>query len=294
MAIDFKGKVAIVTGAGLGLGKSHALALAKLGAKVVVNDLGGALDGTGGSSEAAKNVVEEIKAAGGEAIANGASVADEAGAKSIVKDAVDAFGTVDIIICNAGILRDKSFKKVTMDDFRMVVNVHLYGTVLVVKEAWPIMNEKGYGRIVVTTSSSGLYGNFGQTNYGAAKMGVIGFMNCLKHEGAKKNIHINALAPTSASRMTAPLMPPEVLEKLKPEAVTPAVLYMVSEQAPTGMILEAGGGYVAAVQIMESKGVRLGADHTVDDVAAKIEEIKDMKEATPFNAGPDVVMKILS
>ena len=294
MAIDFKGKVAIVTGAGLGLGKAHALALAKLGAKVVVNDLGGALDGTGGSSEAAQKTVEEIKAAGGEAVANGASVADEAGAKSIIKNAVDAFGTVDIVINNAGILRDKSFKKVAIDDFRAVVDVHLYGSVLVTKEAWPVMNDKGYGRIVMTTSSSGLYGNFGQTNYGAAKMGVIGFMNCLKHEGAKKNIHVNAIAPTSASRMTAPLMPAEVLERLKPEAVTPAVLYLVSEQAPNGMILEAGGGYVAAVQVMESKGIKLGADLTVDDVAAKIDEIKDMKEATPFNAGPEVVMKILS
>jgi NAD(P)-dependent dehydrogenase (short-subunit alcohol dehydrogenase family) len=294
MAIDFKGKVAIVTGAGLGLGKAYALELAKRGAKVVVNDLGGALDGTGGSSEAAQKTVEEIKAAGGEAVANGASVADEAGAKSIVKDAVDAFGTVDIVINNAGILRDKSFKKVTMGDFHAVVDVHLFGSVLVTKEAWPVMNDKGYGRIVMTTSSSGLYGNFGQTNYGAAKLGLIGFMNCLKHEGAKKNIHVNAIAPTSASRMTAPLMPPDVLEKLKPEAVVPAVLYMCSDEAPTGMILESGGGYVAAVQIMESKGVKIGPDHTVEDVAANIEKIKDMKEATPFNAGPDVVMKILS
>src|SRR4029079_4363092 len=180
MSIDFKGKVAIVTGAGAGLGKNHALELAKRGAKVVVNDLGSSVDGSGGSSAAAQAGVEEIKKGGGEAIANGASVSDKKGAESIVADAVKAFGTVDILINNAGILRDKSFSKVTLEDFELVVNVHLLGAVYVTKAAWPIMNEKGYGRIVMTTSSSGLYGNFGQTNYGAAKLGLIGLMNTLK------------------------------------------------------------------------------------------------------------------
>jgi NAD(P)-dependent dehydrogenase (short-subunit alcohol dehydrogenase family) len=289
--VRLDGKVAIVTGAGAGLGRSHALLLASRGAKVVVNDLGGAMDGTGASQTPAQKVVDEIKSKGGEAVAD---YNDVAKGELVVKTAVDAFGTVDIVINNAGILRDKSFKKVTMGDFRMVVDVHLFGGVLVTKEAWPIMNDKGYGRIVVTTSSSGLFGNFGQTNYGAAKMGLVGFMNCLKHEGAKKNIHINAIAPTSASRMTEALMPPEVLDRLKPEAVTPAVLYLCSEQAPTGVILEAGGGYCAQVQVMESKGVKFGKIPTCEDIEAKIAEIMDMKEATPFNAGPDVVMKILS
>jgi len=294
MAISFKGKVAIVTGAGAGLGRSHALELAKRGAKVVVNDLGGAVDGTGGSSEAAMKVVEEIKAAGGEAIANGASVSDKKGAESIVKDAVDAFGTVDILINNAGILRDKSFKNMTLDDFELVLAVHLLGSVYCTKAVWPIMNEKKYGRIVMTTSSSGLYGNFGQSNYGAAKLGLVGFMNTLKLEGAKNNVKVNTVAPTGATRMTENLMPPEVFERFKPESVTPAVIYLCSEDAPTGTIIEAGAGYYSKVQIVEGKGVKLGNNPTVEDVVANIDKICDMSEATPFNAGGELVMKILS
>src|ERR1700722_2775028 len=200
--ISFDGKVAIVTGAGGGLGRQHALELARRGAKVVVNDLGGAVDGSGGSSEAAKAVVAEIKGAGGEAIADGASVTDDAGVAGMVKAAMDAWGRVDILIANAGVLRDKSFSKMEIADFEFVVDVHLMGTVKPAKAVWEIMREQNYGRIVVTTSSSGLYGNFGQSNYGAAKLGIIGLMNTLKLEGQKNNVHINAISPVAATRMT--------------------------------------------------------------------------------------------
>ncbi|MBN1652991.1 MAG: SDR family oxidoreductase [Deltaproteobacteria bacterium] len=294
MAIDFKGKVAIITGAGAGLGRAHALGFAKLGAKVVVNDLGAALDGTGGSSEAAMKVVAEIKAAGGEAIANGASVSDPVGAESIVKDALKAFGRVDVLVNNAGILRDKTFKKTSREDFQIVVDVHLMGAVNVTKAVWTVMEEQQYGRIVMTTSSSGLYGNFGQANYASAKMGLVGLVKTLKHEGKKKNIRVNAIAPTSASRMTETMMTPDMLEKLKPELVTPAVLYLSSEDAPSGMILEAGGGYFAKVEVVETKGVKLGFNVTADDVAANIEKICDMNGAANFDIGPMVVAKILT
>ena len=232
--IRFDGKVAIVTGAGGGLGRQHALELARRGAKVVVNDLGGSVDGSGGSSAAADAVVAEIKAAGGEAISNGSSVTDDAGVALMVKQAMDAWGRIDILIANAGILRDKSFSKMELSDFELVVNVHLMGTVKPVKAVWEIMREQNYGRIVVTTSSSGMYGNFGQSNYGAAKLGIIGFMNTIKLEGQKNNIHINAISPVAATRMTENLMPAPVLEKLKPEYVTPGVVYLASEEAPTG------------------------------------------------------------
>ena len=295
MAIRFDGKVAIVTGAGGGLGRAHALELARRGAKVVVNDLGGAVDGSGGSSEAAQHVVAEIKAAGGEAIANGGSVSDRAGAQSIVRDAVAAFGTVDILINNAGILRDKSFAKMPLEDFELVLKVHLLGSVYTTQAAWPIMADKGYGRIVMTTSSSGLYGNFGQSNYGAAKMGLVGLMNTLKLEGERKGIRVNAIAPVAATRMTANLgMPDEVFHALKPELVTPAVLYLVSEDAPNGMIIEAGAGYYAQVQVLEGKGVHLGPDATVDDVAAAATQIADMSDAAPFSQGAEVTQHIFT
>jgi NAD(P)-dependent dehydrogenase (short-subunit alcohol dehydrogenase family) len=295
MAIRFDGKVAIVTGAGGGLGRAHALELARRGAKVVVNDLGGAVDGSGGSSEAAKKVVDEIKALGGQAVANGGSVSDRAGAQSIVKDAVHAFGTVDILINNAGILRDKTFAKMPLDDFELVVKVHLLGSVYCTQAAWPVMADKGYGRIVMTTSSSGLYGNFGQSNYGAAKMGLVGLMNTLKIEGGRKGIKVNTIAPVAATRMTADLgMPEEAFKALKPELVTPAVLFLCSDDAPSGAIIEAGAGYFAGVQVMEGKGVHLGADATVDDVAAAYERIADMREATPFTQGAEVTQKIFA
>jgi NAD(P)-dependent dehydrogenase (short-subunit alcohol dehydrogenase family) len=295
MSIDFKGKVAIVTGAGAGLGRNHAIELAKRGAKVVVNDLGSSVDGSGGSSAAAQAVVEEIKKLGGEAIANGASVSDKKGAESIVADAVKAFGTVDIVINNAGILRDKSFSKGTLEDFELIVNVHLLGSVYVTKAAWPVMLEKGYGRIVMTTSSSGLYGNFGQSNYGAAKMGVIGLMNTLKIEGEKKNVHVNAIAPIAATRMTENLgIPEEFFKKLKPELVTPAVLFLASDRAPTGLIIEAGAGHYSKVAILEAKGAKLGDNVTPEDIEANLAKITDMTGADEFTMGGAASMKIFS
>jgi NAD(P)-dependent dehydrogenase (short-subunit alcohol dehydrogenase family) len=242
--IRFDNRVAIVTGAGGGLGRQHALELARRGAKVVINDLGGSVDGSGGSSEAAMNVVEEIKAAGGEAIANGSSVADDAGVALMVKQAMDQWGRIDILVANAGILRDKTFAKMELADFQLVLDVHLLGTVKPAKAVWEIMREQNYGRIVVTTSSSGLYGNFGQSNYGAAKLGVIGFMNTLRLEGQKNNIHVNAISPVAATRMTENLMPPEILARLKPEFVTPGVVYLCSADAPVARIYETEGAYL--------------------------------------------------
>jgi NAD(P)-dependent dehydrogenase (short-subunit alcohol dehydrogenase family) len=256
--IRFDGKVAIVTGAGGGLGRQHALELARRGAKVVVNDLGGSMDGAGGSSEAAQKVVEEIKALGGEAIANGSSVTDDAGVAHMVGQTMDQWGRIDVLIANAGILRDKSFSKMEIADFELVLNVHLMGTVKPTKAVWEIMKAQNYGRIVVTTSSSGLYGNFGQSNYGAAKLGIIGFMNTIKLEGQKNNVHINAISPVAATRMTENIMPPAMLEKLKPEYVTPGVVYLASEEAPTGAVLAAGAGVFALARIYETEGVNLG------------------------------------
>jgi NAD(P)-dependent dehydrogenase (short-subunit alcohol dehydrogenase family) len=255
--IRFDGKVAIVTGAGGGLGRAHALELARRGARVVINDLGGTVDGSGGSSEAAQKVVAEIKAMGGEAIANGASVTDDAGVAAMVKQTMDAWGRIDILIANAGILIDKSFAKMEITDFEKVMAVHLMGTVKPTKAVWEIMRAQNYGRIVVTTSSTGLYGNFGQTNYGAAKLSLVGFMNTLKIEGAKNNIKVNAISPVAATRMTENLMPPAMLDLLKPEYVTPGVVYLVSEDAPTGTVLTAGAGVFAVARIYETDGIAL-------------------------------------
>lgn len=276
MSIDFKGRVAIVTGAGGGLGRQHALALAARGAKVVVNDLGGAVDGQGGSTTAAQQVVDEIRAAGGEAIANGASVTDFAAVQAIVQQAVDAWGRVDILVNNAGILRDKSFAKMELADFKLVVDVHLMGAVNCTKAVWALMNEQKYGRIVMTTSSSGLYGNFGQSNYGAAKLALVGLMQTLSLEGAKNNIHVNCLAPTAATRMTEGLMPAEVLAALKPEAVVPAMLVLAHESAPTRTILCAGAGTFEAAHITLTQGVHLGvAADTPEQLAAQLAQVID-------------------
>ena len=260
MGLDFKNRVAIVTGAGGGLGRLHALALAARGAKVVVNDLGGARDGSGGSVSAAQAVVAEIEAAGGVAMANGASVTDYAAAQAMVQAAVDAWGRVDILVNNAGILRDKSFAKMEMDDFRMVMDVHVMGAVHCTKAVWPHMVAQKYGRILMTTSSSGLYGNFGQSNYGAAKMALVGLMQTLSIEGAKNHIHVNCLAPTAATRMTEDLMPPPVLAALKPEAVVPAMLVLGAEDAPNRTILCAGAGSVEAAHITLTQGSWIGLD----------------------------------
>ena len=284
--IRFDGKVAIVTGAGGGLGRQHALELARRGAKVVVNDLGGSMDGSGGNSAAAEAVVAEIKAAGGEAIANGASVTDDAGVANLVKQTMDAYGRIDILIANAGILRDKSFSKMELADFEAVMQVHVWGTYKPIKAVWEIMKTQNYGRIVVTTSSSGMYGNFGQANYGAAKMAVLGLMNTLKIEGQKNNIRVNAISPVAATRMTEGLMPPEVVEKLKPEYVTPGVVYLVSEDAPTGAILTAGAGAFALSRIFETEGVYLGEGGlSVEEVAANWEKINDTEGQKAYFAG---------
>ena len=285
MAISFQGKIAIVTGAGGGLGRAHALALAKLGAKVVVNDLGGSLDGTGGNSQASEKVVAEIIAAGGEAIANGASVSDDAGVAHLIKQTMDKWGRIDVLIANAGILRDKSFGKMELKDFTAVMDVHLLGTVKPCKAVWDIMKAQGYGRIVVTTSSTGLYGNFGQTNYGAAKASLVGFMNSLKLEGAKDNIKVNAICPVAATRMTAALMPPAVLEMLKPEFVSPAVAFLASDEAPTGIIMTAAAGVFAAAQLVETDGVNLGHKATADDVADNFAKIADFSTAKHYTQG---------
>ena len=285
MAMDFTGRVAIVTGAGGGLGRLHALALAARGARVLVNDFGGARDGTGGSTAAAQAVCDEIVAAGGQAIANGASVTDAAAVDAMVAQAVAAWGRVDILVNNAGILRDKSFAKMTVDDFRAVVDVHLMGAVHCCKAVWAHMVEQGYGRIVLTTSSSGLYGNFGQSNYGAAKMALVGLMQTLSVEGAKRDIRVNCLAPTAATRMTEDLVPPEVLKLLKPEAVVPTLLLLASADAPNRAIACAGAGTFEAAHITLTKGLHLGlGDDTPERLAAAWPQVSDRQgEAVPLS-----------
>jgi len=273
MSISFDGRVAIVTGAGGGLGREHALALAKRGAKVIVNDLG----------PGAEAVAQEIKAAGGEALASIGSVTDFEAVQATVKLAMDTWGRVDILVNNAGILRDKSFTKMDLADFKLVVDVHLMGAVNCCKAVWDIMRDQKYGRIVNTTSSSGLFGNFGQSNYGAAKMALVGLMQTLSIEGAKDNIKVNCLAPTAATAMTAGLLPPAVLEKLAPAAVTPGLLYLVSENAPSRVILNAGAGTFARSYVTMTMGVHIGTGADADDqVAAQFEAISDRdEEAVP-------------
>ncbi|MGD2132455.1 MAG: SDR family NAD(P)-dependent oxidoreductase [Maricaulaceae bacterium] len=284
--IRFDGRVAIVTGAGAGLGRAHALGLAARGAKVVVNDLGGARDGTGGSSAAAQAVVEEIKAAGGEAIADGADVSNEAQVEAMMGRALDAWGQIDILINNAGILRDKTFHKMSLDDFRAVLEVHLWGSVVCTHKVWNHMRDRAYGRIVFTTSSTGLYGNFGQANYGAAKLGVVGLMNTLHLEGAKYNIRVNSISPVAATRMTEDLMPQEALDLLAPEAVTPAVLYLVSEDAPSRAIIAAGAGGFARALIYETDGVYIPAGElSPEAVAAKFDQISDPAGQEAYDNG---------
>ena len=258
MAVDFSGRVAIVTGAGGGLGRQHALALAARGAKVLVNDLGGAVDGTGGSLTAADRVVQEIRAAGGEAIANGASVTDFAAVQAMVDQAMATWGRVDVLVSNAGILRDKSFGKMDLADFRTVLDVHLMGAVHCCKALWPVMTRQKYGRIVLTTSSSGLYGNFGQTNYGAAKMALVGFMQTLAIEGMKNDIRVNCLAPTATTRMTEHLFPQDMREAFGPEAVVPAMLVLAAQDAPTRTTLCAGAGGFEAAHVTLTQGAYIG------------------------------------
>ncbi len=286
MSIRFDGRVVVITGAGSGLGKSYALHLAARGARVVVNDKGGNVEGEGASKVPAQLVVDEIKRAGGEAVANFDDVSEVEGANRLIQQAVDQFGTVDVLICNAGILRDKSFLKMSLDDFELVLRVHLLGTVYVTRAAFPVMKVKGYGRIVLTTSASGLYGNFGQTNYAAAKLGLVGFMNSLKLEGLRYNIRINAVAPMAATRLAQGVFPQEMASRLKPELVAPLVAYLCSEQCEaSGDIISAGAGSYNAVKIVESKGVRFGTEQeiTPEMIAAKYRDIGNLEGATFFN-----------
>jgi len=292
--ITFDEQVAIVTGAGQGLGRSHALALAERGARVVVNDLGGSRDGTGSSATAAESVVAEIEAAGGEALADGADVTDAEAVGAMVTAAIDRWGRVDILVNNAGILRDKSFANMAQPDFDLVVKVHLTGTAVCTKAVWDQMRDQAYGRIVVTTSSSGLYGNFGQANYGAAKLGIVGLMNTLRAEGAKYDIRVNALAPVAHTRMTDDLLPEEAKVLLKPEEVTPAVVFLVSKDAPNGMILAAGAGGYAAVRIYETEGIWLEeGQRTPETIAARLDDIVDPNGQREFLSGGEQTMKFL-
>ncbi len=274
MPIDLTGRVAIVTGAGGGLGRAHAKLLAKRGAKVVVNDLGGAVTGAGGSISAAQGVADEIAAAGGEAMANGASVADQAQVQEMVQAAMQRWGRVDILVNNAGILRDKSFAKMDMDDFRLVVDVHLMGAAYCTKAVWDIMRAQNYGRVVMTTSSSGLYGNFGQANYSAAKMALVGLMQTLAIEGQKNGIRVNCLAPTAATRMMEGVIPAELLGRLTPESVSPGVLALVAEDAPTRTILCAGAGSFEQAHVTLTRGIYIGiGEDAAEIVAARMVEI---------------------
>ena len=279
MALDFKGRVAIVTGAGGGLGHQHALALAARGARVLVNDLGGAVNGeaaAGAAVGSAQAVVDEIRSCGGEAIANTASVTDFVAVQAMVQQAVDAWGRVDILVNNAGILRDKSFAKMELADFRLVLDVHLMGAVHCSKAVWPSMVERKHGRIVMTTSSSGLYGNFGQSNYGAAKMALVGLMQTLALEGEKHNIRVNCLAPTAATRMTRDLFPPDMLEAFGPQAVVPAMLVLASDDAPTRTVLCAGAGGFEAAHVTLTQGgyIGTGAD-APERLAARLAQVMD-------------------
>ena len=286
--IRFDGKVAIVTGSGGGLGRQHALELARRGAKVVVNDLGGSMDGSGGGSESAHKVVDEIKALGGEAIANGSSVTDDAGVALMVKQAMDAWGRIDILIANAGVLRDKTFSKMEIADFEFVLGVHLMGTVKPAKAVWEIMREQNYGRIVMTTSSSGLYGNFGQSNYGAAKMALVGLMQTLSIEGAKSNIRVNCLAPTAATRMTEGLMSEAVLQTLCPEAVVPAMLVLAAQDAPNRAILCAGAGSFEAAHVTLTQGAWVGIDaDAAERLAEALAQVCDRAGATAPQSGAE-------
>lgn len=275
---DFKNKVVIITGAGRGLGRSHALAFAARGAKVLLNDSGGAVDGTG-SGNTAQAVVDEITACGGIAVPNTESVASEAGAARMIKEAVDHFGTVDIVVNNAGILRDKTFKNVTMENFRAVLDVHLMGSVYVTRAAWPIMIDQGWGRVVFTSSGSGIFGNFGQSNYASAKMSVIGLMNVLKLEGQSKGVCVNTLAPGAITRMTESLE--DVDRAGKPEQVSPAVLYLCSESAPNGMILQAANGRYSQIKICVTDGIDLGEDADYERFSENLEGLLEDNSLKP-------------
>jgi NAD(P)-dependent dehydrogenase (short-subunit alcohol dehydrogenase family) len=281
MTISFENRVVIITGAGGGLGREHALQFAARGARVVVNDFGGTLDGNGGSSEPAAKVVAEIEAMGGQAIAHGANVANPDHVADMIDKTMSKWGRIDVLVNNAGILRDTTFAKMTPETFRAVVDVHLLGTAYCTLAAWPHMRAANYGRIVLTSSSSGIYGNFGQANYAAAKMAMVGLMNVLHLEGAKYDVRVNTLAPAAATRMTENLTPPHILALMKPSAVSPMVLFMASEGAPSKAILAAGSGGYSRIYIMESEGIYLSEDErTPESIAARFDELGDKETLT--------------
>ena len=292
MSIRFDEKVVIVTGAGGGLGREHAIEFAKRGARVVVNDLGGSVDGNG-ASDSANAVVEQIKSNGGQAIANGASVTDLDAVKEMVQQTLDKWGRIDILVNNAGILRDKSFHKVSHDDFNLVMDVHFQGTFNCTHTVFPIMREQQYGRIIFTSSSSGVFGNFGQTNYGSAKMAMIGLMNTLKIEGQNKNIFTNSITPVAYTRMTEGLIPEDFGKNLKPEFVTPAVMYLASDDAPNGAIMAAGAGVFSRIFIHETMGVSLGMgeEMTPENIKANWDKISDMSDARALQNGGEQTLK---
>ena len=292
MSIRFDEKVVIVTGAGGGLGREHAIEFAKRGARVVVNDLGGSVDGNG-TSDSANAVVEHIKSNGGQAIANGASVTDLDAVKEMVQQTLDKWGRIDILVNNAGILRDKSFHKVSHDDFNLVMDVHFQGTFNCTHTVFPIMREQQYGRIIFTSSSSGVFGNFGQTNYGSAKMAMIGLMNTLKIEGQNKNIFTNSITPVAYTRMTEGLIPEDFGKNLKPEFVTPAVMYLASDDAPNGAIMAAGAGVFSRIFIHETMGVSLGMgeEMTPENIKANWDKISDMSDARALQNGGEQTLK---
>ena len=292
MTIRFDDKVAIVTGAGGGIGKEHALEFARRGAKVVVNDLGGSVDGSG-ASDAANEVVDIIKSEGGEAISNGASVTDLQAVKAMVNQTMEEWGRIDILVNNAGILRDKSFHKVTLDDFNLVMDVHFQGSLNCTHSIFPIMREQEYGRIIFTSSASGVYGNFGQTNYGSAKMAMIGLMNTLKLEGQNKNIFTNSITPVAYTRMTEGLIPEDFGKNLRSEFITPAVIYLASDQAPNGVTIAAGAGVFSRILIHETMGVSLGMgeDMTPENIHANWDKISDMTEARALQNGGEQTLK---
>jgi len=295
--VRFDGRVAVVTGAGGGLGRAYAFLLASRGAKVVVNDLGGSFDGVGADTRAAQIVVDEIKAAGGEAVPSYDSVADPESAEKIIQTAIDAFGKVDILINNAGILRDKSLMKMSLEDYRLVMSVHMDGTFFCTKAAFPIMRENNYGRIVSTASGTGVYGNFGQANYGAAKMGIVGFTGCIKHEGAKYNILANVIVPQAGTRMTATVLPPNVVDKLKPDYVAPIVGWLASEQCNvSGQLYMAGAGYFSRAAITEGPGVFLDPDKsiTIEDVVEKLPQIQSLEGGREYGSVTEQTMYVLS